>query len=637
MARSLLLPAALSAALAVVAPHPTNPPRALPEIAFNENLAPAGQLSERTLTVALEIIRASWHPMGADRQGTEVLAFQEAGHRPTNPGPMLRVPLGTEMRVTITNRTDTTLAIRGLTSRRGPTMDSLLLAPGAAVEARFVADAEGTFYYWAGEPGRPLNVGPFEKRRLFRDSQLSGAFIVDPPEGPPSPDRIFVIQGWMKGLDSLGGADFNNEFFVVNGRPWPHTERLTYEMGDSVRWRIINASADVHPLHLHGFYFRVDSRGDASRDTVYWTAQRRMVVTERVQPGTTMAMAWMPDRPGGWVFHCHLTFHIVPNPGLGSDEMPRPQRDREVVFGHDHADPQRHVEQAMGGLMMGLYVRPPAGWRPDYPTRRTLRLLVQTDSTPADTVRRFGYVLHEGSAPPARDSVESPGTTLVIHRGEPTSIWVINHLAEPTAIHWHGIELESYFDGVVGVGGLQSSPSPTIMPGDSFEVRMTPPRAGSFMYHTHVNDIRQLRGGLWGPLLVVEPGAPSPPARDLVFITGEGTDYSAMLNGNSKHLPIALLASARYRIRLMNVTAGTPNLQYWLVTDSTTIVWRPLARDGFDLPPWQRAARRAEESVSIGQTADFEFTAPAAGPLVLEARTGAGELLARQPFLIRKP
>lgn len=637
MSRSLLIPSALSAVLAFAAPNPPHRVSALPEIAFNENRIPAGRLASRILTISLEITKGSWHPMGADRQGVEVLAFQEAGHGPSNPGPLLRVPLGTEMRVTVANRSNLTLAVRGLAARRGSTMDSLLLAPGARGEARFVADAEGTFYYWAGEPGRPLNSGTFEKRRLFQDSQLSGAFIVDPAGGSPPPDRVFVIEGWMKGLDSLGGPDFNNEFFLVNGRPWPHTERLVYQMGDSVRWRIINASADVHPLHLHGFYFRVDARGNGARDTLYWAAQHRMVVTERLQPGTTMAMAWMPDRPGGWVFHCHLTFHIVPNPGLGSDEIPRPERDREVVFGHEHADPQHHVEQAMGGLMMGLYVRPPAGWKPAEVSRRTLRLLVQTDSTLADTVRRFGYVLQEGNVEPARDSVRSPGTTLVLHRGEPTSIWVVNHLAEPTAVHWHGIELESYFDGVVGVGGLQSSPSPTIMPGDSFEVRMTPPRAGSFMYHTHVNDIRQLRGGLWGPLLVVEPGAQRDPARDLVFITGEGTDFTASLNGSALHPPIELVAEGRYRLRLMNVTAGTPNLQYWLVSDSTTIVWTPIARDGFDLPRWQRAARRAEESVSIGQTADFEFLAPLSGALVLEARTGAGDLITRQPFRLRKP
>ena len=42
-----------------------------------------------------------------------------------------------------------------------------------------------------------------------------------------------------------------------------------------------------------------------------------------------------------------------------------------------------------------------------------------------------------------------------------------------------------------------------VMPGDSFEMRVTPPRAGSFMYHTHLNDIYQQRLGLYGPL---QPG-----------------------------------------------------------------------------------------------------------------------------------
>ena len=42
-----------------------------------------------------------------------------------------------------------------------------------------------------------------------------------------------------------------------------------------------------------------------------------------------------------------------------------------------------------------------------------------------------------------------------------------------------------------------------IMPRDSFAVTVTPPRAGSFMYHTHVNDMRQQSHGLYGAIIVV--------------------------------------------------------------------------------------------------------------------------------------
>ena len=58
-------------------------------------------------------------------------------------------------------------------------------------------------------------------------------------------------------------------------------------------------------MHLHGFYFDVDSLGDGSRHVV----RRRgaaAVVTQLMQPGATMAMTWTPERVGNWLFHCHM-------------------------------------------------------------------------------------------------------------------------------------------------------------------------------------------------------------------------------------------------------------------------------------------------------------------------------------------
>ena len=129
------------------------------------------------------------------------------------------------------------------------------------------------------------------------------------------PDRVFVIQ-WYVPRHVAPDTDILNGFFTFNGMPWPNTERLHYAQGDSVRWRFINASGDTHPLHLHGFYYRVAARGDDIRDTLYWPAQQRMAVTELMLPQTTMDMAWYADRPGGWIFHCHLNFHVIRIPRL---------------------------------------------------------------------------------------------------------------------------------------------------------------------------------------------------------------------------------------------------------------------------------------------------------------------------------
>ena len=93
------------------------------------------------------------------------------------------------------------------------------------------------------------------------------------------------------------------EFTALNGKSWPQTERLTYAKGDSVRWRLINASITSHPMHLHGFFFRVDSHSNpiADADSIYSPAQRRMAVTESIGIGEAVSIVWSPDQPGGWI------------------------------------------------------------------------------------------------------------------------------------------------------------------------------------------------------------------------------------------------------------------------------------------------------------------------------------------------
>lgn len=73
-----------------------------------------------------------------------------------------------------------------------------------------------------------------------------------------------------------------------------------------------------------------------------------------------------------------------------------------------------------------------------------------------------------------------------------------NRLAEPTTIHWHGIRILNAMDGVPYLT------QPPIAPGADFEYRFTPPDAGTFWYHPHVNSLVQLGKGLVGALIVDE-------------------------------------------------------------------------------------------------------------------------------------
>ncbi|MFQ5678023.1 MAG: multicopper oxidase domain-containing protein [Gemmatimonadota bacterium] len=605
----------------------------LPSVGWNDNQTPAGTLRDGVLTLELEVRRGVWHLLGEEEPGGEVLAFGEAGKELQIPGPMIRVPLGTEIRATVRNPLDADLVVWGLAARRVAAMDSLVVRPGESREVRFPADAEGTYYYRGRLKGSPTAI------RIAEDAPLAGALIVDPPDaaGPPT-DRVFVMQIWIPGKHPNGEPDFGKEFLTINGRPWPLTERFTYALGDSIRWRLINASGAVHPMHLHGFFYRVDSRGDIGRDTIYWLAQRRMAVTERMAPGTTMKIVWSPDRPGGWIFHCHNSFHVVPNPSLRpGEEETEAVRFRKIFVGHE-GDAEHHAETGMGGLLLFTYIRPPEGWVPREPRRRRLRLFVQADSVPADSAtraflqkpfqKRYAYVLQEGEREPPPDSVRLPGSPIVLWKGEPTSVTVINRTPEPTQVHWHGLEIESYFDGVAGASGYPKKLTPAIMPGDSFEMRITPPRAGSYMYHTHVSDLRQQGSGLYGAFVVLDEGEEWDPETDRILLLGlSPTGQGPQLNGTSKPGPTEFRVGTTYRLRLMNITLGNGNLRVRLVRGGAPVLWRPVAEDGWDLPAHQRALVPAERTVSIGETFDFEITPRRPGELHLEVRSGAGRLL----------
>ena len=587
----------------------------LPRIRWNDNDLPAGTFANGILTLRLEVIRGEWRFLGDDRPGVEVLAFREIGRDPENPGPLIRVPLGTEIRVLVSNPLGETLVLHGLAARRVADMDSLVVPGGEKREARFVADVEGTYFYWGTTTGS----------RLFEDSQLGGALIIDPPGAVPARDKVMVLSVWFERPPEGQELDWQTETMAINGRPWPFTERLTYDLGDSVHWRMINLTDRIHPMHLHGFFFEVDAVGDIQHADPLWPGERRLNATHLMRIGETADVSWLADRPGGWPFHCHISHHVVANAAPG-EYANGAAREDALLHGLHSADPNRHVVEGMGGLMIGIYIRPPEGYVPDEPRERQLRLFVRTDSLPGER-RRFGYALagEDGGSPAG--PVTWPGPTLVTWVGEPTGVMVINRTGEPTQVHWHGLEIESYYDGVAGVGGYPGSVTPAILPGDSFEMRITPPRAGTYIYHTHINDIRQQSAGLYGGFVVLEPGQAWDPEIDRVYLlsTGSDPDMSPLLNGTLTPDPIALKIGVTYRLRLINITLFNASARVRLVRDGFPVRWRAVGKDGAALPERLRKVDFADRVVSVGETMDFEFRPSEPGEYHLEMRSFVGE------------
>lgn len=616
-------------------PPPTPAIAAIERVRPNDNRQPAGELRDGLLTLRLEVRPAMWHPDGDDAPGAEIPAFAELGSAPEIPGPLIRVPAGTEVVVTVRNSMpNDTLTVHGLETRpvAVAAAEPLRLAPNTTREVRFRLDAPGTYYYWGTTMGRSF------RGRTREDAQLSGAIIVDEPGRPVPPDRVLVIGMWADTLGSEDTQQLNRLLFVVNGRSWPHTERLSYSVGDTVRWRLLNVSADVHPMHLHGFYFQVESHGDGRVDTTFAEADRDLVVTHLTPRGRTILMTWIPERAGNWLFHCHIPAHFGPRGPLGTVRADRSDR----VAAHEHPN---HALEGMNGLVVGVTVTPrsaeAAASSGDDGERRRLRLLVRENAGGSASAPFYGFTLHETGPEPPAESGHRAGPPIVLTRGEPVSITVVNRSPEPTAVHWHGIELESYFDGVAGFSGSEGRLAPVIAPRDSFEARFTPPRAGTFIYHTHVNELRQQRAGLAGPLIVLEPGERYDPATDLaVLITSPSdsveTRRAVLLNGSLTPPPVELRAGVAHRFRFINITVGRPGMRMELRSDSTLLQWRVIAKDGAELPATRKVMGPARQVISIGETVDVEVTPSAPGELRLEARTAGGALLGVIPVRIRE-
>ena len=120
---------------------------------------------------------------------------------------------------------------------------------------------------------------------------------------------------------------------------------------------------------------------------------------------------------------------------------------------------------------------------------------VSWELAPGKTVKAMAY------------NGQVPGPEIRAREGERLRITLKNSLAEPTTIHWHGLDVPNAMDGVPG---LTQEP---VQPGETFTYEFEARPAGTRWYHTHFDEHRQMDLGLAAPL-IIEPAAAEPMAYD---------------------------------------------------------------------------------------------------------------------------
>lgn len=118
---------------------------------------------------------------------------------------------------------------------------------------------------------------------------------------------------------------------------------------------------------------------------------------------------------------------------------------------------------------------------------------------------------------------------------------------------------------------------------------------------------------------MVDPAAPRAPGRGQVLLfsdAGPTVNFltqppPAFLNGRVEPAPLELAAGVPNRLRLINIRSEYI-IRVRLTEGDAPVMWRPVAKDGADLPAWQATGRVADVVRSPGETYDVEVT-PMAG------------------------
>ena len=163
--------------------------------------------------------------------------------------------------------------------------------------------------------------------------------------------------------------------------------------------------------------------------------------------------------------------------------------------------------------------------------------------------------------------------------------------------------------------------------GDSFVVHMRPPRSGTFIYHTHMHN-QQLFAGMYGAIIVKDKKEKFDTDKNKVIIFGEDKTGAVFVNGKKQPDTLYIKKAASYYFRIVNITAGWADIETSIMQNDKPVNWKPLAKDGSDLPLYQQIIRPAlNQPVSVGQTLDFEFTPDKTGEFLFRVSSTYGFLI----------
>jgi manganese oxidase len=237
------------------------------------------------------------------------------GYNGGTPGPTIEAVEGDRLRIYVTNRLPepTSVHWHGVVLPNG--MDGV-----AGLNQRAIAVGETFVYeFVVRHPGTFMYHPHFDEMTQIALG-MSGMFIVHPRHARgPRVDRDFALltHEWRLDVgarrpDPNEMTDFN--VLTFNSKSFPGTEPLVVGRGERVRIRFGNLSPmDHHPIHIHGLSFKLT----ATDGGYVPESAQKPETTVLVPVGSTRVIEFVPEEPGDWAMHCHMTHHVMTQMGHG--------------------------------------------------------------------------------------------------------------------------------------------------------------------------------------------------------------------------------------------------------------------------------------------------------------------------------
>ncbi|MDB2462707.1 multicopper oxidase domain-containing protein [Algibacter sp.] len=113
-----------------------------------------------------------------------------------------------------------------------------------------------------------------------------------------------------------------------------------------------------------------------------------------------------------------------------------------------------------------------------------------------------------------------PGPTLEFNEGDLAVINVTNKMDVETSVHWHGLILPNFYDGVPYLN------TPPIEPGETFQYRIPINQSGTYWYHSHT--MLQEQKGVYGSIIILPKEKTLDYDKDLVVVLSDWTNEKPM-------------------------------------------------------------------------------------------------------------